>query len=82
MTSEEKELQELVTPLRELTDKEKGFISFVIADKAELWRKLQERGLISMTKVEFYPVMEEIFEKVKELFSQKNESYGQDQGWL
>lgn len=35
-----------------------------------------ERG---MTRSEFYPIVEEVLEKVKVLFSQKNKSYGQDQ---
>jgi hypothetical protein len=32
-----------------------------------------------MTRSEFYPIVEEVLEKVKVLFSQKNKSYGQDQ---
>ena len=79
MTSEEKELQELVIPLRELTDKEKEFIKFVTSSKFELWCKSKERGLVTMTRADFYLIMDEIIEKIKKLFSTKNDSYGQEE---
>jgi hypothetical protein len=78
VTSEEKELQELEHQSRELTTKEKELIEFITANKAELWRKVQERGSVFMTRDDFYPLMAEMLDNVKKKFNQKNKSYGQE----
>jgi hypothetical protein len=74
MTTEEKELQELEQPFQEMTVKEKKFVDFILADKSKLWERRN-----SMTRSDFYPLLDEIYEKVKEKFAGKNASYGQEQ---
>lgn len=76
MSNAEKELQELAHKPRELTAKEREFINFVTASKAELWK---ERRLAIMTRSDFYPIMNEVLDKVKKKFTKKNESYGQEE---